>query len=113
MTPTIAPAVARGRSTPVVPRFAPGEIVAGRYRIESFLGEGGVGQVFSALDLALGHRIALKAVRPDLPIEGAAPLLVREASAARRINHPGVCRIFDVCSHDTVDGPLLLLTMEL
>lgn len=65
-----------------------------RYRYVGFLGEGGMGQVFQAFDQTLQRTVALKFVRhadPDL-----ARRLVREAAAQARIEHPHICKVFDV-----------------
>src|SRR5262245_44712389 len=42
--------------------FAPGDVVAGRYAIRRFLGQGGMGEVYEAEDGELHERIALKTV---------------------------------------------------
>src|SRR2546430_10593914 len=49
--------------------LAPGSLVGTRYRIESLLGEGGMGAVYKASDLELDRTVALKLVRPELRSE--------------------------------------------
>src|ERR1700686_292883 len=83
-------------------RFLPGHLIAGRYRIITLLGKGGMGEVYRADDLTLGQPVALK----FLPDHGAGDegLLERfrnEVRVARRISHPNVCRVYDV---GEVDG---------
>ena len=82
-------------STPDEGRFVPGPLVAGRYRIISLLGRGGMGEVYRATDLALGQSVALK----FLPEEAAHDqrLLERfhgEVRIARQVSHPNVCRVY-------------------
>src|ERR1039457_3010616 len=47
-------------STPDEGRFVPGTLVAGRYRIISLLGRGGMGEVYRGTDLTLSQPVALK-----------------------------------------------------
>ena len=68
----------------------------GSYRIEEFLGAGGMGKVYLAYDRALRRRVAIKVVdhgrhRPD-----ALRLLVREARLAASLSHPSICRVHEV-----------------
>src|ERR1700739_2090426 len=90
-------------------RFLPGRLIAGRYRIIALLGKGGMGEVYRADDLTLGHAVALKFL-PDTAASDQA-LLDRsrnEGGIARRISHPNVCRVYDV---GDVDGATFF-TME-
>src|SRR5262249_40853282 len=95
------------------PTFVPGEMVAGRYRVERFIAFGGMGEVYEAEDTELKSRVALKTLRPDLA-EDARILerFKREILLARRITHVNVCRIFDLgVHHGTRD--VTSFTMEL
>jgi eukaryotic-like serine/threonine-protein kinase len=74
-----------------------GAVFANRYRIESLLGEGGMGAVYKALDLELDRLVALKLVRPELA--GATKAMQRfkqELLLASRISHKNILRIHDL-----------------
>src|ERR1700761_6627796 len=82
------------------PIFLPGELTAGRFRVVSLLGQGGMAQVFQAEDLELGQDVAIKVIRPELAANRRArQLLRREVLLARQVTHPNVCRIFDIFHH--------------
>jgi hypothetical protein len=53
-------------------RFAPGSIIAGRYRLVALLGRGGMGEVYRAEDMTLRHSVALKFLPADDPGDSAA-----------------------------------------
>lgn len=92
------------------PAFAPGEKIAGRYRVIRFLARGGMGEVYEVEDQELRERVALKTVRGDVSRDHlAVERFRREIQLARKVTHPNVCRIFDVSFH----GGLIFLTMEL
>ena len=63
----------------------------GPYRIESKLGEGGMGQVYRAVDTRLGRPVAIKIVQQPF-IER----FEREARAIASLNHPHICTLHDV-----------------
>jgi len=64
----------------------PGQVLAGKYRIERILGEGGMGIVAAAEHLILGERVAVKMLLPDAArIPEVVPRFQREAKAAARI----------------------------
>jgi serine/threonine-protein kinase len=105
--PALSPTVAAKPVSPL-PAFAPGKILAGRYHLERELGRGGMGAVFLARDAQLGELVALKIIH-SLGGEdpGAIDRFRREASAARKITHPNVIRIYDL-TEDAAAGELLL-----
>ncbi|MBZ3900300.1 serine/threonine-protein kinase [Streptomyces griseiscabiei] len=80
-------------------------LVAGRYRLLSVLGAGGMGTVWRAFDEVLRREAAVKEVRAaaDLPADRGARLsarLEREAWAAARVNARGVVSVYDVVTFD-------------
>ena len=84
------------------------ELVAGRYRIMRWLGGGGMGRVYEAVDIELDERVALKVLRPGLS-EDAIERFRREVKLTRRIQHRNVARMFDIGEHHGEK----FLTMEL
>jgi serine/threonine-protein kinase len=77
--------------------FAPGTILADRYRIIALLGRGGMGEVYRADDLRLGQPIAIKFLPEVLARSAdARNRLTAEARNARSITHPNVCRVYDI-----------------
>jgi serine/threonine-protein kinase len=79
------------------PDFSTGEFLSGRYRVVSFLGRGGMGEIYQVEDLKLGQTVALKFLPEVLARNGAAlARFHREVRLARQVSHPNVCRVFDV-----------------
>jgi tetratricopeptide (TPR) repeat protein/tRNA A-37 threonylcarbamoyl transferase component Bud32 len=98
------------------PSLVAGELLAGRYRIVSFLGEGAMGEVYEADDLELGEPVAVKVLRPEIARdEQVLQRFKRETQLARKVTHPNVCRVYDLVHHSGEgDGDRrVLLTMEL
>ena len=117
--PTSSPRV--GGRLDVAPAFAPGFLLAERFRIVRFIAQGGMGEVYEAEDLELRDRVALKtishAVADD---ERAMERFRREVQLSRRVTHANVCRIFDIfrqriASPDPAkpDVEIAFLTMEI
>src|SRR5688500_1003986 len=70
------------------PRFVAGDLLSGRYKVVRFIAEGGMGEVYEAEDLALGEKVALKTVRPDVAGDGKAiERFKREIQLARKVTH--------------------------
>jgi eukaryotic-like serine/threonine-protein kinase len=63
----------------------------GPYQIESKLGEGGMGQVFQAVDTRLGRAVAIKITHQQFSSR-----FEREARAISSLNHPNICTLYDV-----------------
>jgi len=77
--------------------FAPGTMLADRYRIVALVGRGGMGEVYRADDLRLGQTVALKFLPATLEADTAArDRLLAEVRSARTVSHPNVCRVYDI-----------------
>ena len=84
-------------SSPEEGRFLPGTLIAGRYRIVSLLGRGGMGEVYRATDLTLAQPVALKFLPDSGPDDvRAIERFHNEVRVARQVSHPNVCRVYDV-----------------
>ena len=105
---TLADAVATAGSTSIDGVRDGSELVAGRYRIVRWLGGGGMGRVYEAIDTELEERVALKVLRPGLSHD-AIERFRREVKLTRRIQHHNVARMFDIGEHVGAK----FLTMEL
>jgi tetratricopeptide (TPR) repeat protein/predicted Ser/Thr protein kinase len=80
-----------------------GTMLGGRYEILELLGEGGMGAVYKAKDLAVDRFVALKVIRTELANR---PEILRrfkqELILARQITHKNVIRIFDLGEADGI-----------
>jgi len=87
-----------------------GTILAGKYRIESVIGRGGMGLVYRAHHLSLDETIAIKVLRRDVSLDAeTVARFVREAQSAVRLKSEHVARIRDV---GTFDDDLPYMVME-
>ncbi|MCK6532103.1 MAG: protein kinase [Polyangiaceae bacterium] len=87
-----------------------GRVIAGRYRLEARIGEGGMGIVYRARHVLIDRVVAVKLIRPDL--RGETHLrawMLREARAANRVDHAHIIDIHDIGETDESE---LYLVME-
>jgi len=92
------------------PDIERGTVLAGRYQIEEILGRGGSGIVLRAFDRTAQTVVALKVLKSELASDAKwSRRFSRELRLGRPIQHPNVCRIFDI---GEADGHRFL-TMEL
>ncbi|MFL6229795.1 MAG: protein kinase domain-containing protein [Pyrinomonadaceae bacterium] len=74
-----------------------GQTLAGRYRVLSLLGAGGMGRVYLAEDAELGRRVALKLLPEHLTHDAEQVRRFRqEARAASALNHPNILTVYGV-----------------
>lgn len=72
-------------------------VAGGRYRIESLLGEGGMGTVWRAVDTALDRTVALKCLNADLTAHPTARRrMEQEARILARVEHPNIVQVRNV-----------------
>ncbi|MDI1450349.1 serine/threonine-protein kinase [Polyangium sp. 6x1] len=75
----------------------PGDLVAGKYRVERVIAAGGMGVVVAARHESLDQRYAIKLLRPEiLDNEEAVARFLTEARTAARLESEHVARVFDV-----------------
>jgi len=81
----------------------PGAVLCDRYRIDRYLASGGMGDVYAATDLRSGERVAVKFVRPFATSQQETEArFVREVRLAQKIDHPNVCRMMALETHNGV-----------
>jgi tetratricopeptide (TPR) repeat protein len=110
--PRLASDITRSIDSGSVPRssadpVAPGQFVAGRFRLIRRLGEGGMGVVYEAVDTKLGERRALKFAK-----DGYSHSISPEARSALRVTHNNICRIHEIHTADSGSGSTDFISME-
>jgi len=79
-------------------------------RVEHFLGQGGMGDVYEGFDEKLRRRVALKVLHRRPGDRDARARLIREAHALSQLEHPNICRIYDLID-DEPDVDVLVLEL--
>jgi predicted Ser/Thr protein kinase len=99
-----------------------GKVLDGKYRLDAFLSQGGMGAVYRATHVMLNKTVAVKLINPELVTS---PDVVRrfqrEARAATALNHPNIVSVYDLgqttegtlyIAMEFVDGPSLKSVIE-
>ena len=77
------------------------QVLAGRYRLDRRIGQGGMAEVWVAIDEQLDRRVAVKWLKSNLATDAVvAERFRREAIAVARLNHPNIVSVHDVFEHD-------------
>src|SRR5918995_4192583 len=83
------------------PEAADAVILAGRYRLDRRIGQGGMAEVWVAVDVQLDRKVAVKWLKPSLATDSVvAERFRREAIAVARLNHPNIVAVHDVFEHE-------------
>ena len=86
-----------------------GATLAGKYRIDALLNEGGMGSVYKGTHVLMDKTVAIKVLRPSLAAdERVVARFSREARAASRISHPNALSVTDIGE----DNGTVFLVME-
>lgn len=79
-----------------------GRTINNRYRLESLLGDGGMGAVYRAYDVNLDRQVALKVMHSHYARqEEFRTRLIREARTAAKLDHPSIVRVWDFGDSDS------------
>ncbi len=81
-------------------KFEPGATIAGRYRLEAKIGQGGMASVFRAFDLELEENVALKVFNLGQTSEVLLARFKQELKLSRQLIHPNIIRLYDIGVHD-------------
>src|SRR3954454_3964148 len=81
------------------PREQPAELIAGRYRVLSPLGQGGMASVWSVHDQVTGRNLALKRLLKNAAAAHVT-LFEREYHTLATLNHPCIVGVFDYAADD-------------
>ncbi len=85
-----------------------GTVLDGQYQVETLLGKGGMGAVYSARHILLGDRVAIKILPPEVRTNAEwLRRFRREGQAARRFRHPNAVTVYDL--RTAADGTIYMV----
>lgn len=88
--------------TPAAPKAA--ALLAGRYRLDRRLEQGGMAQVWVGTDMLLSRQVAVKLLKPELAADPiVAERFRREAIAVAQLSHPNIVTVYDAVE-DEIEG---------
>ena len=90
-----------------------GTLMAGRYRLDRIIGQGGMGLVYAGTHSYTGQKVAIKVLLPRL-VESPSILkrFFQEAKAAASLDHPNVVNVFDSGEDDSGDAYIAMELLE-
>jgi serine/threonine-protein kinase len=95
----------------VIVALEPGAVIAGRYRLDRLIGEGGMGVVWAATHIETGKPVALKHLRDEASGDAETrKRFLREAQATAAIAHPNIVAVHDLVE---TEGGLPAIVMDL
>jgi len=80
--------------------FQPGAVIGGAFRIESVIGQGGMGVVYLAEQVSLRKQVALKILAPELVNEQSWLRFKAEAKTLSVLNHGSLVKVYDLGVHE-------------
>ncbi|HYB94061.1 MAG TPA: protein kinase [Vicinamibacterales bacterium] len=107
-TQAFTPTMVVGGSAPST--ITVGAVVDGKYRVDSVIGQGGMGAVFKAWDVRLERPVAIKVIRAELIADPDSRMRFRrESQIVARMQHPSIVTVFD---YGTLADGAAFLVME-
>lgn len=91
--------------------LAPGSVIAERYRVERKLGQGAMGAVYEATQLAMDRRVALKVLSSASISELELRRLHREAKAVSLLKHPNIVNVYDFGIDESLQIPFIVMQL--
>ena len=86
--------------------------LAGRYRLDTWIAAGGVGEVWRAVDIVLDRAVAVKLLRQEYVQDAQARTRFRaEARHAGGLSHSGIAQVYDYGESQTQDPPFLVMEL--